>query len=74
MAGAIRTLSGRWDLPRVDAARMIAATGAEMRDAGCSATEILTLRFGLEHHRRIVDHVLVQLNIAAASDHRVQTI
>ena len=44
MASAIRTLHERWDIPRVDAAGMTAATGVEMRDAGCSATEILTLR------------------------------
>ena len=44
MSDAIRALEGRWDLHKVEAARMIGATGAEMRSAGCTATEILALR------------------------------
>jgi hypothetical protein len=44
MSDAIRALEGRWDLHKVEAARMIGATGTEMRAAGCTATEILALR------------------------------
>jgi hypothetical protein len=44
MSDAIRALEGRWDLHKIEAARMVGATGAEMRSAGCTATEILALR------------------------------
>ena len=44
IADGIRVLHQRWDVDRVDAARMLAATGSEMRQAGCDATEILSLR------------------------------
>jgi len=41
MADAIRVLHDRWDLPRTDAAELLAATAAEMRDAGCRPVEIM---------------------------------
>jgi hypothetical protein len=41
MADAIRVLHGRWDLPRTEAAELLGATAAEMRDAGCSPVEIM---------------------------------
>ena len=44
MASAIRVLNQRWDVPRVEAARMMSATGSEMREAGCTAAEILAFR------------------------------
>lgn len=44
MSDAIRALEGRWDLHKIEAARIIGATGPEMRAAGCTATEILALR------------------------------
>ena len=44
MASAINVLHARWDVDRVAGARMLAATGAEMREAGCSAEEILAYR------------------------------
>jgi hypothetical protein len=37
-------LNQRWDVPMVEAARMMSATGAEMREAGCNAAEILAYR------------------------------
>ena len=44
MASAIRSLDARWHVPLIEAARLVSATGAEMREAGCSAAEILALR------------------------------
>lgn len=44
MSDAIRVLYDRWDLPRADAAEALGATGAEMRDAGCTPTEIMASR------------------------------
>lgn len=44
MSDGIRVLHERWDVDRVDAARMLSATGTEMRQAGCTATEILAFR------------------------------
>ena len=44
MSDAIRALEGRWDIHKIEAARMVGATGAEMRSAGCTASEILALR------------------------------
>ena len=44
MASAIRVLNQRWDVPRVEASRMMSATGSEMREAGCTAVEILAFR------------------------------
>ena len=44
MASAIKVLNQRWDVPLVEAARMMSATGAEMREAGCNAAEILAYR------------------------------
>jgi hypothetical protein len=44
MSDGIRVLHQRWDIDRVDAARMLSATGTEMRQAGCTATEILAFR------------------------------
>lgn len=43
MSDAIRALNGRWNLPNIEAAQLVCATGREMRDAGCNATEILTV-------------------------------
>jgi hypothetical protein len=44
MPSAIKVLNQRWDVPMVEAARMMSATGAEMREAGCNAAEILAYR------------------------------
>lgn len=44
MASAIRALDARWHVPLVEASRLVGATGAEMREAGCSAADILALR------------------------------
>jgi hypothetical protein len=44
MADAIRVLHERWDLPRPEAADLLDATATEMRDAGCTATEIMASR------------------------------
>jgi hypothetical protein len=44
MSSAIKVLNRRWDVPMVEAARMMSATGAEMREAGCNAAEILAYR------------------------------
>ncbi|MFZ6003046.1 MAG: hypothetical protein ACOYXM_03865 [Actinomycetota bacterium] len=44
MPDAIRVLRERWDLPGIDAATALGATAQEMRDAGCSATEIMAAR------------------------------
>lgn len=44
MPDAIRVLHEHWDLPATEAAIALGATGAEMRDAGCTATEIMATR------------------------------
>jgi hypothetical protein len=44
MPSAIKVLNQRWDVPMVEAARMMSATGPEMREAGCNAAEILAYR------------------------------
>jgi hypothetical protein len=44
MPDAIRVLRDRWDLPGIDAATALGATAQEMRDAGCTATEIMSAR------------------------------
>ena len=44
MPDAIRVLHEHWDLPTTDAAVALGATAAEMRDAGCTATEIMATR------------------------------
>ena len=44
MPSAIKVLNQRWDVPMVEAARMMSATGSEMREAGCNAAEILAYR------------------------------
>ena len=44
MPDAIRVLRQHWELPATDAAVALGATAAEMRDAGCSATEIMATR------------------------------
>lgn len=44
MPSAIRALDARWSVPLIEAARLVGATGAEMREAGCSAADILALR------------------------------
>lgn len=44
MTDAIRVLRDHWDLPASNAATTLGATAAEMRDAGCSATEIMATR------------------------------
>lgn len=44
MADAIRVLRDRWDLPAADAASSLGATAIEMRDAGCTPTEIMATR------------------------------
>jgi hypothetical protein len=44
MSDAIRALNGQWNLPNLEAAQLVGATGREMRAAGCSATEVLTVR------------------------------
>ena len=44
MSSAIKVLNQRWAVPMVEAARMMSATGAEMREAGCNAAEILAYR------------------------------
>ncbi|MBI5738860.1 MAG: hypothetical protein HY997_23610 [Mycolicibacterium neoaurum] len=44
MADAIRVLHEHWDLPNTDAATALGATATEMRDAGCTATEIMATR------------------------------
>ncbi|MGH9137725.1 MAG: hypothetical protein ACRD0G_11845 [Acidimicrobiales bacterium] len=44
MAGAIRVLRERWDLDSIDAATALGATASEMRDAGCTAAEIMATR------------------------------
>jgi hypothetical protein len=44
MSSAVKVLNQRWDVPMVEAARMMSATGAEMREAGCNAAEILAYR------------------------------
>ena len=44
MAAAIRVLHEHWDLPNTDAAVALGATATEMRDAGCTATEIMATR------------------------------
>lgn len=40
----IRVLHERWQLPTTLAAELLAATATEMRTAGCTATEIMTVR------------------------------
>lgn len=44
MPDAIRVLHQHWDLSNIDAAAALGATAAEMRDAGCTATEIMATR------------------------------
>lgn len=44
MPSAIKVLNQRWDVPMVESARMMSATGAEMRESGCNAAEILAYR------------------------------
>jgi hypothetical protein len=44
MPDAIRVLRDRWDLPGIDAATALGATAQEMRDAGCTATDIMSAR------------------------------
>ena len=44
MSSAIRALDARWHVPMIEAARLVGATGSEMREAGCSAADILALR------------------------------
>ena len=44
MPDAIRVLRDRWDLPGIDAAAALGATAQEMRDAGCTAAEIMAAR------------------------------
>jgi hypothetical protein len=44
MTDGIRILRDGWDVPAVDAALALGATATEMRDAGCTATEILAAR------------------------------
>ncbi len=44
MPDAIRVLRDRWDLPGTDAATALGATAKEMRDAGCTAAEIMAAR------------------------------
>ena len=44
MADAIRVLHDRWNIPRTDAAELLAATATEMRDAGCTPVEIMAAR------------------------------
>lgn len=44
MPDAIRVLRERWDLPGIDAATALGATAQEMRDAGCTAGEIMATR------------------------------
>jgi hypothetical protein len=41
IASGVRALNDLWDVDRIDAARMLDATVAEMRDAGCTPVEIL---------------------------------
>ncbi len=52
MASAIRALDARWHVPLIEASRLVGATGAEMREAGCSAADILALR-----PESILDHL-----------------
>lgn len=44
IADSVRVLHERWDVPRATSATWLAATAVEMRDAGCSAAEIVALR------------------------------
>lgn len=44
MAAAISALHERWELPRPEAAELLGATAAEMREAGCPPEEILAAR------------------------------
>ena len=44
MADAIRVLHHKWDVTNIAAATALGATGTEMRDAGCTATEIMAVR------------------------------
>ena len=44
MPDAIRVLHQHWDLSNIDAAAALGATAADMRDAGCTATEIMATR------------------------------
>lgn len=43
-AKAIEVLEARWDLDRTEAAELLGATATDMRDAGCTATEILAAK------------------------------
>jgi hypothetical protein len=43
-ADAIRVLNAQWGIARVEAAEHLGATAAEMRAAGCTATEIIAAR------------------------------
>lgn len=44
IADCIRVLQERWDLPIVEASEALDATATEMREAGCTATEIMSSR------------------------------
>ena len=44
MADAIETLRARWHLTGLQAAASLEATAAEMRDAGCTPTEVMAAR------------------------------
>jgi len=44
MPDAIETLRARWDLTGLEAATALGATAAEMRDAGCTPTEVMAAR------------------------------
>lgn len=44
ISDGIRVLHERWEVPRATAATWLGATAVEMRDAGCSAAEVVALR------------------------------
>jgi len=44
MLDAIETLRSRWNLTGLEAATALGATAAEMRDAGCTPTEVMAAR------------------------------
>jgi len=51
-AKAIEVLETRWEVNKVAAAEIVGATAADMRDAGCTATEILAAR-----PREVIEHL-----------------
>ncbi len=51
-AKAIEVLDARWDLDKTSAAELLGATARDMRDAGCTAAEILAAR-----PREVIEHL-----------------